>query len=35
MTGYVASALPAVLITVFVTCMFGTLWFAFPLVRRR
>lgn len=34
-TGCVASALPAVLITVFVTCMFGMLWFAFPLVRRR
>ena len=34
-TGYVTSALPAVLITVFVTCMFGMLWFAFPLVRRR
>jgi Family of unknown function (DUF6328) len=34
-TGYVASALPAALITVFVTCAFGLLWFAFPLARRR
>ena len=34
-TGFVASGLPAVLITVFVTCLFGLLWFAFPLVRRR
>ena len=34
-TGYVTSALPAALITAFVTCMFGLLWFAFPLARRR
>ena len=33
-TGYVTSALPAVLITVFVTCVFGVLWFAFPLAHR-
>ena len=33
-TGYVTTAVPAALITAFVTCMFGTLWFAFPLVRR-
>jgi hypothetical protein len=34
-TGYVASALSAGLITAFVTCLFGLLWFAFPLARRR
>jgi hypothetical protein len=34
-TGYVASTLPAALITAFVTGVFGLLWFAFPLVRRR
>jgi hypothetical protein len=34
-TGYVTSTLPAVLITAFVTCMFGLLWFAFPLAYRR
>ena len=34
-TGYVTSAVPAALITAFVTCMFGMLWFAFPLARRR
>jgi hypothetical protein len=34
-TGFVASALPAALITAFVTCVFGLLWFAFPLARRR
>jgi cation transport ATPase len=33
-TGYVASGLPAILITVFVACAFGLLWFAFPLARR-
>jgi cation transport ATPase len=33
-TGYVTSTLPAVLITVFVTSMFGLLWFAFPLAHR-
>ena len=31
----VASGVPAVVITVFVACAFGTLWFAFPLARRR
>jgi Family of unknown function (DUF6328) len=34
-TGYVASGLPAALITAFVTCVFGGLWFAFPLAHRR
>ena len=34
-TGYVASGLPAALITAFVTCMFGLLWFVLPLARRR
>ena len=34
-TGFVAGGLPAVLITVFVVCVFGILWFAFPLARRR
>jgi hypothetical protein len=34
-TGFVASGLPAVLITIFVVCVFGVLWFAFPLARRR
>jgi Family of unknown function (DUF6328) len=34
-TGYVTSVLPAALITAFVTCMFGMLWFVFPLARRR
>jgi hypothetical protein len=34
-TGFVASGLPAILITVFVTCLFGLLWFAFPLAHRR
>jgi cation transport ATPase len=34
-TSYVASGLPAVLITAFVACVFGILWFAFPLIRRR
>ncbi len=34
-TSYVTSALAAGLITTFVTCMFGMLWFAFPLARRR
>jgi hypothetical protein len=34
-TGYVASGLAAALITAFVTCVFGLLWFAFPLARRR
>ena len=30
-----ASGLPAALITAFVTCMFGLLWFVLPLARRR
>jgi MFS family permease len=34
-TGYVASVLTAVLITVAVVSTFGFLWFAFPLARRR
>ena len=34
-TGFVASGLPAIAITVFVTLLFGLLWFAFPLARRR
>jgi hypothetical protein len=34
-TGYVASPLPAALITAFVTSTFGTLWFTLPLARRR
>jgi Family of unknown function (DUF6328) len=31
--GFVASGLPAVLITVFVACVFGIVWFAIPLAR--
>jgi hypothetical protein len=34
-TGYVASGAPAILITVFVACAFGLLWFALPFARRR
>jgi hypothetical protein len=34
-TSYVTSALPAGLITAFVSCMFGLLWFVFPLAHRR
>lgn len=34
-TGFVASGLPAILITVLVVLMFGLMWFAFPLARRR
>ena len=34
-TGFVVGGLPAVLISVLVACMFGLLWFAFPLTRRR
>jgi hypothetical protein len=34
-TGFVASVVPAVLITVFVAGVFGIVWFAFPLTRRR
>jgi Family of unknown function (DUF6328) len=32
---YVAKGLPAVLITVFVSCLFAGLWFVLPLARRR
>jgi hypothetical protein len=34
-TSFVAQGLPAVVISAFVVCLFGGLWFAFPLVRRR
>ena len=34
-TSYVGSGLAAGLITAFVVCLFGLLWFAFPLARRR
>jgi hypothetical protein len=34
-TGFVASVVPAVLITVFVAGVFAIVWFAFPLTRRR
>jgi hypothetical protein len=34
-TSYVASGLPAALITALVTSVFGLLWFALPLARRR
>jgi MFS family permease len=34
-TSFVASGVTAVLITVLVACVFGLLWFAFPLARRR
>ena len=34
-TGYVVGGLAAALITVLVFCMFGGLWFAFPLAHRR
>jgi hypothetical protein len=33
-TGYVAGGLSAALITAFVVCMFGLLWFVFPIARR-
>jgi MFS family permease len=33
-TGFVASGLAAALITTFVFCLFGLLWFAFPLASR-
>jgi len=32
---YVTKGLPAVIITVFVVCLFAGLWFALPLARRR
>jgi Family of unknown function (DUF6328) len=34
-TSFVAQGLPAVVISAFVVCLFGGLWFAFPLARRR
>jgi hypothetical protein len=34
-TSYVATALPAALITVFIAALFAGLWFAFPLARHR
>jgi hypothetical protein len=34
-SSFVASALPAALITAVVVCLFGGLWFAFPLARHR
>ena len=34
-TSYVSGGLAAGLITAFVACLFGLLWFAFPLARRR
>jgi hypothetical protein len=34
-TSFVASILPAALITVFVAVLFGGLWFGFPVTRRR
>ena len=33
-SGYVDHGLPAVLITVFIVCLFGGLWFALPLSHR-
>jgi hypothetical protein len=32
---YVAKGLPAVIMTVFVVCLFAGLWFVLPLARRR
>jgi hypothetical protein len=32
---YVDDGLPAVIITVFIVCLFAGLWFALPLARRR
>jgi hypothetical protein len=34
-TGYVVGGLAAALITAFVFCVFGGLWLALPLTRRR
>jgi MFS family permease len=34
-TSFVASGLTTALITAFVACVFGFVWFAFPLARRR
>jgi len=33
-TSYVGGGLTAGLITAFIACLFGLLWFAFPLARR-
>ncbi len=34
-SSFVATAVPAALITVFIVCLFGGLWFALPLARHR
>jgi len=34
-SSFVATAVPTVLITVFIVFLFGGLWFAFPLARHR
>jgi hypothetical protein len=34
-SSFVATAVPTVLITVFIVCLFGGLWFALPLGRHR
>jgi hypothetical protein len=34
-SSFVATAVPTVLITVFIVCLFGGLWFALPLARYR
>ncbi len=34
MISYVDKGLPVIIITVFVLCVFGGLWFAFPIARR-
>ena len=34
-TSFVVGGVPAVMITVLVVCVFGVLWFAYPLARRR
>jgi hypothetical protein len=34
-SSFVATAVPTVLITVFIVCLFGGLWFALPLARHR
>jgi len=35
MSSLVATAVPTALITVFIVCLFGGLWFALPLARHR
>jgi hypothetical protein len=32
--GFIAKSLPAAIITAMVGCLFGGLWFVFPLIRR-